>query len=149
MAKADFWFKYTHRVRYAEVDAQGIVFFGNYGAYFDAAHTEYMRALAFDYLSYVDRYGAEYHIVRTETEYYAPARFDEQIEIYVRTAYIGHSSMRASFEVYAAGSDTLLTSAQFVTVNADRQTMQSTAWPVDLVQKIVHREILPVERPGS
>lgn len=147
MAKTDFWFSYRHRVRYAEVDAQGIVFFGNYASYFDAAHTEYMRALPFDFMHVCEESGADFHIVRMDTEFHAPARFDEEIEVYVRTAYIGRSSMRVKFEAYRAGSECLLTSSRFIIVNTDQATMSSTPWPEKLVDKITQRELRPVERP--
>jgi acyl-CoA thioester hydrolase len=147
MAKADFWFHYDFRVRYAEVDAQAIVFFGNYMAYFDAAHTEYMRALSYDYKGSVERHNTDFHIVRVETDYHSPARFDDEIEIYVRTTYIGRSSMRVRFEVYPAGSETLLTSSQFVLVNADQATMKSAPWSEEMVRMVTEREVIPVERP--
>jgi len=149
LAKSDFWFHYDFRVRYAEVDAQAIVFFGNYMSYFDAAHTEYMRALTFDYKSSVERHNTDLHIVKVETEFHSPARFDDEIEVYVRTAYIGRSSMKVRFEVYPLKSETLLTSAQFVIVNADQTSMKSAPWSEDLVRMITEREIRPVERPQA
>lgn len=146
MAKTDFWFHFNFRVRYAEVDAQGIVFFGNYMAYFDAAHTEYMRALSFDYKGSVKRHNTDFHIVKVETEYYSPARFDDEIEVYVRTVFIGRSSMRVRFEVYPVGAESLLTSSQFVIVNTNQATMKSSPWAESLVRIITEREIHPVER---
>jgi len=145
MAKADFWFHHRFRVRYSEVDAQAIVFFGNYMIYFDSAHAEYLRALSFDYKGSVERHNTDFHIVRVETDYHSPARFDDEIEVYVRTSYIGRSSMRVRFEVYPVGAETLLTSAQFVVVNADQATMKSTPWSEELVQMIIKQEIRPVE----
>ena len=147
MAKSEYWFKHRFRVRYAEVDAQGIVFFGNYATYFDAAHNEYMRALPFDYKGSLEAYNTDFVIVNMETDYLSPARFDDEIEVYVRTAYIGRSSMRVRFEVYVVESETLLTSSQFVVVNTDQASMKSIPWPEHLVRKITEREILPVERP--
>jgi len=146
MAKADFWFHHGFRVRYSEVDAQAIVFFGNYMAYFDSAHAEYLRALSFDYRDFVKHQDTDFHIVRVETDFHSPARFDDEIEVYVRTAYIGRSSMRVWFEVYPVASETLLTSAQFVCVNADQTSMKSAPWSEDLVQLIIQHEIMPVER---
>ena len=45
MARSDFRFSEPLRVRWAEVDAQGIVFNGHYLAYFDVGVTEYYRAI--------------------------------------------------------------------------------------------------------
>lgn len=147
MAKSDYWFHHVFRVRYAEVDAQAIVFFGNYMTYFDSAHMEYLRALTFDYRDHTERCNADIHTVRVETDYLAPARFDDLIEVYVRTGHIGRSSMRVFFEVYRAGGDELLTVAQTVLVNADQTDMKSTPWPEDLIRMITEREITPVNHP--
>ena len=43
MARQDFSFFHTLRVRWAEVDMQAIVFNGHYLTYFDVAFTEYWR----------------------------------------------------------------------------------------------------------
>ena len=44
---SEYRFHYSHRVRYAEVDPQGIVFNSRYLEYCDAAVTEYLRAVGF------------------------------------------------------------------------------------------------------
>ena len=49
MARKDFSFVHTLRVRWSEVDMQGIVFNGNYLNYFDVAFTEYWRAIGLPY----------------------------------------------------------------------------------------------------
>ena len=58
---SDFWFHYPCRVRYSDVDAQGIVFYVNYLTYLDTAHSEYMRTLSFDYRDYVKRHDHTTH----------------------------------------------------------------------------------------
>ncbi len=146
MAISDFWFHHDLRVRYSQVDAQTIVFFGNYMSYFDNAHREYMRALEFNYQKYVKEHNADFHIVKVDVEYHAPARFDDELEIYVRTERIGRSSMTVRFETYKKGSDQILTSAHSTMVNADQATMKSTPWPDNLVQRIISKEPLPLKR---
>ncbi len=147
MAKSDFAFHHIFRVRYSEVDAQAIVFFGNYLTYFDSAHNEYMRTLSFDYLHFVEHHNKDIHIVKAVVEYHSPARFDDELEVYVRTSYIGRSSMKVCFEVYPVDGEELTTTAQFVVVAADQESMKSVPWPETLVQEIIEREVIPVERP--
>ncbi len=146
MAKSDFIFYYLHRVRYSEVDAQAIVFFANYMNYFDSAHTEYMRDLGFDYQGYVKSSNTDFHILKVQVQYHAPARFDDELEIHVRTSRIGRSSMDVDFEIYMKNSDELITSATSTMINADQATMKSTSWSESFVQKICATEIKPVER---
>ena len=81
MAKLDFKFSWTFRVRYAEVDGQMIVFNAHYLTYYDTAITEYFRALPYDYMGQVKRTGEDYHTVRTLVEYKQPIAFDEDIEV--------------------------------------------------------------------
>ena len=76
-----FKFAAKTRVGFSDTDAQGIVYYGRYMPYFDLARVEYHRAL--DML----RTGpeAEQFVMRAmTTEYLAPARFDDEIEVDVR-----------------------------------------------------------------
>ena len=91
MARSDFSFFFPFRVRYAEVDGQMIVFNAHYLTYFDTAITEFFRVLPYDYQGQVERTGEDYHTVKTLVEYYAPIRFDDEIEVGVRTQRIGRS----------------------------------------------------------
>ncbi len=59
MPKADYKFFFPFRVRYAETDAQGIVFNGNYLTYTDTAIYEYFRSLSFNFVEYVNQTGAD------------------------------------------------------------------------------------------
>ncbi|MGA7330074.1 MAG: thioesterase family protein [Rhodomicrobium sp.] len=91
--RSEFWFFFPLRVRYAEVDQQGIVFNAHYLTYFDVGITEYFRALGYDYTSQPARTGTDFHVVKSLVEYKAPVRFDEEIEVAVRTARLGRTSL--------------------------------------------------------
>ena len=60
MKKTDYKFIYTFRVRYAEVDAQGIVFNAHYLTYFDCLITEYYRKLKYNYALEVKKHQKDY-----------------------------------------------------------------------------------------
>lgn len=106
MARSDFRFSHRLRVRWAEADMQGVVFNGNYLLYFDVGITEYLRALAADDASMRDTFDRMY-VVKATVEYHAPARFDEEIDVCVRCARLGRSSMVIRFEIHR-GSDHLI-----------------------------------------
>jgi acyl-CoA thioester hydrolase len=95
-------FRMVHplRVRWAEVDAQGIVFNPNYLMYCDVSVTEYWRALGCPYPSAFTERGVDTFVVKATLEYHKPARFDDQLDVLVRTARIGRSSLRVLFEIY-------------------------------------------------
>jgi acyl-CoA thioester hydrolase len=109
MAKLDFKFAHTLRVRWAEVDIQGIVFNGHYLMYFDVAITEYWRAIGLRYPDQLMAQGnCDLYVVKSTIEYHQSARFDEEIELRVRVAKIGRSSMQFILEIHRA-ADHLIT----------------------------------------
>ena len=106
-------FKFAARTRvgFSDTDAQGIVYYGRYMPYFDLAKVEYHRAL--DML----RTGpdAEQFVMRAmTTEYLAPARFDDEIEIDIRISRVGTSSVTYEFAAYLRGDVLAVTASQTV-----------------------------------
>ena len=140
MAKSDYQFFFPLRVRYAETDAQGIVFYGHYLTYFDTAITEYLRDLPFDYVAHVKRTGTDFHVVKAVIEFHAPSHFDDEIEVYVRTGKIGRSSLTFFIEIFPKNKDTLLVKGEVVWVNTDQKAKKSSPLPEKLVVKVKERE---------
>lgn len=112
MSKAQFTFSHRLRVRWAEADMQGVVFNANYMLYFDVAITEYWRELGTKMPSLHDVFLIHSYVVKSTIEFHAPARFDEEIDIHVRTSRLGSSSMKVAFEIHrdkkAGGTDHLI-----------------------------------------
>ena len=71
------------RVGFDETDAQAVVYYGRYFPYFDRARVEYQRHLQ---LLHTLPDGLEFVMRRALCEYEAPARFDDEIEVFIRTA---------------------------------------------------------------
>ena len=117
MAKQDFRFSHRLRVRWAEVDRQGIVFNGNYLLYFDVAITEYYRALGYPYPDALTEHGTDLFVKKAELEYHAPAHYDDELDIAVRVARLGRSSF--DFRVEIQRADQLLVTGKLIYVNAD------------------------------
>jgi len=80
------------RVRWAEVDKQGIVFNGHYLMYFDVAITEYYRALGYPYPEGLAQHGTDLFVKKAGVEYHASAGYDDEIDACVRVARLGRSS---------------------------------------------------------
>jgi acyl-CoA thioester hydrolase len=102
MARADFSFLHSLRVRWAEVDMQGIVFNGHYLTYFDVAFTEYWRATGLPNVVEQAGSGCEIFARKAGIDYLAPARFDDVVDIGVRCAGFGRSSIRFVLEIHRA-----------------------------------------------
>jgi acyl-CoA thioester hydrolase len=136
------------RVRWAEVDPQGIVFNANYLMYFDVAATEYWRAIGCPYPNAFTEHGVDTFVVKATLEYHRPARFDDTIDVLVRVARIGRSSLRVLLEVHR--DDEHLVSGELIYVVASVETRSSTPVPEPLREAILRYEITPPEQqaPG-
>ncbi|MBW2572800.1 MAG: acyl-CoA thioesterase [Deltaproteobacteria bacterium] len=140
MTKSDFKFCFPFRVRYAETDAQGIVFFAHYLTYFDTAINEYLRDLPHNYIEHVQQTGTDFHVVKVTVEFYAPSHFDDEIEVYVRTGRIGRSSLTFFIEIFPKNGETTLVKGEVVWVNTDQKTHKSVPLPEALVVKLRNKE---------
>ncbi len=138
--RSDFWFFFPLRVRYSEVDQQGVVFNAHYLTYFDVAITEYMRALNYDYRLQPKRTGTDFHVVKSLAEYKAPVLFDEEIEIGVRTGRVGRTSLGFQLAIFGKNDEQLRALGEIVWVNADQATHKAAPLPSELVALIKVRE---------
>ena len=94
---------FTHchkvRVRYAETDAMGVVYYGNYLTYFEVARVEYLRSAGVNYRSLEDdkMTGA---VVAAHVTYHAPARFDDELSLWSRCVSMGKVRFRIEYEIH-------------------------------------------------
>jgi tol-pal system-associated acyl-CoA thioesterase len=116
--RAPFRFSHFTRVGFDETDAQGVVYYGRYLPYFDRARVEYLRNLG---LLRTTPGAREFVMRANRVEYHAPARFDDQLEVFVRTERIGTSSVVFQFAVHNEDGDLLCTAEQVV-VQIERET---------------------------
>jgi acyl-CoA thioester hydrolase len=109
-------FKYSAlaRVWFSDTDAQGIVYYGRYLPYFDHARVEYHRHLGAGPVA-----AADFVMRALSVEYPAPAKFDDLIEIFVRVARIGRTSMTYECAAYRLPEDALTVTASQTVVLVD------------------------------
>jgi acyl-CoA thioester hydrolase len=115
------------RVRWAETDAQGIVFNGHYLTFFDVAITEYWRAIGLPYPEALQGTGVDLFAVKSTVEYFAPARYDDVIEVGCRASDLGRSSIAFELAIWRDGE--AITRGQLVYVCADAAARKSVAIP--------------------
>ena len=133
-----FRFRSPLRVRWAEVDAQNIVFNGHYLTYFDVGITEYWRAIGLPYPDGIAGTGGDLFAVRSVINYHASAHFDDELTIVVRNSKLGNSSM--SFEMGIFRGEERLISGELVYVNADPVAKKSQPLPDKLRNAITRWE---------
>ena len=140
MSKKQFNFNYSFRVRYSEVDAQGIVFNAHYLTYFDCAMTEYLRYIKYDYVSEVKKRKEDFHTIKTLVEYKKPIAFDTIIDCWVRVKKIGNSSLTFTMELHKSKKEDLLAIGEIIWVNTDQVTNKPCKLPEHLCKNIIKHE---------
>lgn len=111
----------TDRVRFAETDAQGVVFFGEYFTWLDEALNASLREAGYDY----DRMREERwttHVVHTDLDYHAPAEYGDVVEQRFAITDVGRTSIRAEYEARDEATGELLASGGAVYAAADVET---------------------------
>jgi acyl-CoA thioester hydrolase len=68
------------RVRYAEADRMGYVYYGNFATYFEVARTEMLRSLGFTYRDWEDK-GIILPVREMHIRYHAPAFYDDLLTV--------------------------------------------------------------------
>lgn len=127
MDRSYFSFFHTLRVRWAEVDMQAIVFNGHYLTYFDVAFTEYWRATGLPDVLAQAAAGQELFARKAGIDYLAPARFDDVLDIGVRCASLGRSSLRFALGIFRG--DELLITGELLYVHADTRLRKGVPLP--------------------
>ena len=122
-------FRYFLRVRYAECDAQKVVFNARYGDYVDLATVEFIRAIGFGAALMSGE--LDYQVVRQTTEWQAPARFDDVLELQVGLVKLGTTSFTLRVEFRRAGEAGLLASTETVYVNVVPHALTKQALSTD------------------
>ncbi len=143
MAREQFAFFHSLRVRWAEVDMQGIVFNGHYLTYFDVAFTEYWRATGLPNVMEQAEAGQEMFARKATIEYQGPARFDDMLDIGVRCIAFGRTSMRYALEIHR-GAEHLI-SGELVYVYADTAIRKGLPVPERWRETIARLEKQPPE----
>ena len=88
----------TVRVRYAETDRMGVVYYANYLVWFEVGRTEWLRESGWSYRE-MEREGISLPVVEARCEYRKPARYDDEIEI--RTRPVMLTPVRVRFDYVA------------------------------------------------
>jgi acyl-CoA thioester hydrolase len=126
--KPPFKFSARTRVGFSDTDAQGIVYYGRYNPYFDLARVEYLRSLG---LLQPAGEAGNFVMRANDVEYFAPAVFDDEIEVYVRVSRLGRTSATFAFAAYRIPDDALMVTAHQTLVYVDLAERRACPVPDD------------------
>lgn len=138
MKREDFRFFHKLRVRWAEVDMQKIVFNAHYLMYFDTAVADYWRALAMPYEEAMHLLQGDLYVKKATVEFNASARMDDRLDVGLKCARIGNSSMQFLGAIFRG--EELLITCELVYVFADPATQTSRPVPAVLREMLTGYE---------
>src|SRR5215470_4755795 len=127
-------FLIEERVRWGDVDAAGIIFYGSYIRFFEIGETELFRAVGLPYGKVFDELNIWLPRVHLECDFHRAAQLDDLLEVSIYVGKIGRTSLRLNFEVRrkdkegAIEHDPMAT-AHFVLVSTLRDNLQPIPVP--------------------
>jgi acyl-CoA thioester hydrolase len=90
------------RVRYAETDQMGVVYYANYLVWMEVARVEYCKALGFRYRDMEQESGVLLAVVEAQCRYLYPARFDDEVVVETRIAAANSRLVSFNYEIRLA-----------------------------------------------
>jgi acyl-CoA thioester hydrolase len=113
------------RVRYAETDQMGIVYYANYLVWFEIGRVELLRALGFSYSLLEREHQCILPVIEARCRYRSPARYDDRILIETRPALLRGSVLKFAYRILRKTPDgeepALLAEGETVHVVCDDQ----------------------------
>lgn len=146
MAIEAFRLRLPLRVRWADVDMQGVVFNGHYLTYADVCLTEYWRAIGVPYPAGFGGLAIDAFVRKATVEYHAPARYDDELLVCGRAARLGRSSATFALAMFRVDdSSRPLIEMELVYVCVDGRGTP-TAWPQEIRERMRRFEaVAPTE----
>lgn len=123
-------FDFEYRVRYGDTDKLGISYYANYFVWFEAARTEYFRALGLPYTE-CEKKGYFLPVSEAQAKYSAPSTYDDLVVVRTSVSELGKTSIRFEYQVFEKKSQKLLTTGYTVHVFVD-----STFKPVRIPDEV-------------
>ncbi len=97
------------RVKYADTDQMGVVYYSKYLEYFEVGRTELMRAMGIPYRT-LESEGVYLPVVECSCSYRRSARYDDLLSVRTVATNVGRASVRMEYEIYRKEDSTLIAS---------------------------------------
>ncbi len=122
------------RVRYADTDQMGYVYYGNYARYYEIGRVEALRSIGFHYKVMEDE-GVMMPVYENRSRYLQPARYDDELSIQVTIRTI--PKVRVLFEYEIRNQEgVLLNVGETTLVFQRRDTAKLCVAPERLLAKL-------------
>ena len=109
------------RVRYAETDQMGVVYYANFFVWFEIGRVELMRHLGVEYKQMEQRDDCFIVVAECACRYLRPARYDDLLRVRTRVAEVRSRAIRFEYEIFDDAGQTRLATGHTVHVICDRR----------------------------
>jgi acyl-CoA thioester hydrolase len=110
----------TIRVRYAETDQMGVVYYGNYFTWFEIGRVELCRQLGLEYKQMETEDDCFLVVVEASCRYKRPARYDDLLTVRARVTQSQKRMLRFGYEILHQTSGELIATGETLHVICDR-----------------------------
>jgi acyl-CoA thioester hydrolase len=109
------------RVRYAETDRMGVVYYANYLVWFEVGRTEWLRQSGWSYSAMEREGGIQLPVIEAHCEYRQPARYDDEIDIDARASLLTPVRVRFDYLLTRAADAVRLAEGHTIHAAVDAQ----------------------------
>lgn len=128
-----FIFNHSIRVRYAETDQMGYVYYGNYATYYEVARAEALRSLGVTYKQ-IEEEGVIMPVLKNNSLYIRPARYDDLLNIKLMLKTEPGARITFHYEFYI--EETLIHTGDTTLVFVNKETFKPCKVP-ESVEKVL------------
>jgi acyl-CoA thioester hydrolase len=126
---------HTHiRVRYAETDQMGIVYYGNYAQYFEVGRVELLRSIGITY-DFIEKSGIFMPVLNLQCNFHAPAFYDELLTVHTEIPELPTTRIHITYKIYNS-ENKLLTSGSTDLAFINQTTKRPVRCPEFILQKM-------------
>ena len=118
------------RVRYAETDQMGVVYYANYLVWFEVGRTELLRRLGWSYRE-MEAAGFSLPVIEAACTYHRPARYDDELDIRTTGTMVSAVRMAFEYEIRRRADDQVI-----VTGRTHHASLDPAGRPVRLPERV-------------
>lgn len=128
------------RIRYGETDQMGVVYYGNYAAYYEVGRVELFRSMGFSYRS-LEEDGIQMPVTQMRCKYLKPATYDEVIRVVTSIPAIPSTRITFQYDLYNQ-SDELINTGETTLVFIDKnreRPVKAPSWFIEVLEPYFER----------
>lgn len=142
------WHETLLRVRYAETDKMGIVYYANYLVWFEIGRTEFCRTRGFSYRDMEEMDDSFLVVAESYCRYKAPAYYDDELLIRTHITELRKRSLRFGYEIMRVSDGQIIAEGETGHVITDG-TGRVRSIPESYAQRLLAAPILKSQSAGE